>query len=211
MFLIFKYKNSCGKKKIKKMIKLIEKKLVVILSRILNVSLWKLICDCTSQSNAAATVTAECLLDIGFSKFRKSLFAEPEETMGVIKWSCASCVLHLECWPGRQYALLQEMNWLWSVSSSACVFPTIPFNFFKPAFAFHLILFALVSFPGTLFFQQQQRCERGLKKKSASPSRIPQYSSLRQEACKLEWSETTVRWYLGFLNVFFLCVFCITK
>lgn len=82
-------------------------------------------CDCITEQTAVA-VKQVCLWDIGSGESGKSSCVEPEETVGVMKWSCASCVLHQECWPGRQYVLPQEMK-CWgppprNIPSSALVF-----------------------------------------------------------------------------------------
>lgn len=85
--------------------------------------------------------------DISTGESGKSSCAEPEETVEVMKWSCASCVLHQECWPGRQYVLLQEMN-CWGPPSAELaflctrLFMTTTFNFCN----------ATLTFPGSLFF-----------------------------------------------------------
>lgn len=82
-------------------------------------------CDFITEQTAVR-VKQVCLWDVGSGESGKSSCVEPEETVGVMKWSCASCVLHQECWPGRQYVLAQEMK-CWgppprNIPSSALIF-----------------------------------------------------------------------------------------
>lgn len=67
--------------------------------------------------------------------------------MGVMNWGSTSCVLRFECWPGRQYALLKEIN-CWGAFPKCFLLCTYlskyPFQLLLTCQSLFFIWFALV-------------------------------------------------------------------
>lgn len=55
------------------------------------------------------TIRPHCRLQIA-NVCLGSPCSQSQQTMEVMNWDSTSCVLHFECWPGRQYVLLKEIN-----------------------------------------------------------------------------------------------------